>query len=140
MSSGNSHGVLLSLEELLVEMEEMERKVNDLNQAAIREKIGKSSWILASSISIFMVLVLVNCEILYEILNGKSEFHQPSIVNVKRSIRWGLQLVQKPYYFPQTFIFTFQFQFCPPKSYLCLLSQYFVLIVTRGQARNSVDN
>ena len=90
MSSGNSHGVLLSLEELLVEMEEMERKVNDLYQAAIREKIGKSSWILASSISIFMVLVLVNCEILYEILNGKSEFHQPSIVNVKRSIRWGL--------------------------------------------------
>ena len=28
----------------------------------------------------------MNCEI----LNGKSEFHQPSIVDVKRSIRWGL--------------------------------------------------
>ena len=38
MSSGNSHGVLLSLEELLVEIEEMERKVNDLNQAAKSEE------------------------------------------------------------------------------------------------------
>ena len=34
MSSGNSHGVLLSLEELLVEIEEIEREVNDLFQAA----------------------------------------------------------------------------------------------------------